>query len=91
MADEDGSVHVVPIGRARVPSGVGTRLLSLASGGVALWACLAGREMWCLIFLSISLLLNGVDLLMGLALQRKGEALYRQAPPSPPPPTSHRP
>lgn len=84
MPDEDGSVHVVPIGRARVPSGVGTRILSLAAGGAAFWACLAGHHTVFLIFMSISLLLNGVDLLMGLSLQRKGEALYRQTPPSPP-------
>jgi predicted phage tail protein len=89
MADEDGSVHVVPIGRARVPSGVGTRALSLIAGGVAFWACLAGQHTLFLISMSISLLLNGVDLLMGLASQRKGEAQYRQTPPPPtaPPPT----
>lgn len=86
MADEDGSVHVVPIGRARVPSGVGTRLLSLAAGGVAFWACLAGHHTVFLVFMSISLLLNGVDLLIGLAAQRKGEEQYKRPPSSSAPP-----
>jgi len=90
MADEDGTPHVVPIGRAKVPSGVVNRLLSLGTGAVAFWACLTGHDGLFAVFMTLSLLINAVDLMMGLATQRRGEALAKNRPsqpPAEPPPT----